>query len=302
MNIALLLLALTSLSTSGLWVRMAMAPIAVICAWRLFGAAIMVSVPSLVRRQSLVWQSRQEGYSSLAAGVFFFAHLWTYVFAAQNTSIAHLVLIFSSAPLFTALGARLWFHEKFPAHLYVVYVLAGIGIYLLFTDPLRATTARSLATSFEGDLAALVSALLHTFYSLAGKQARQIAPNFRFSFWLYFISGILFLLLGTVQQQNFLPESTYFWGAILGLIVFPSLLGHTLYTYLLRFVNINVLSCSKLIEPAIAAGLAYLYFDEEVGPKTLVAFVLMATAVVVLFRPWRAANTAAASVSDSKSG
>jgi drug/metabolite transporter (DMT)-like permease len=288
MNIGLLFIALTSLSSSPLWVRMAASGIAVICFWRLLGAALAVSLPSLLRRAPMGLQSKTEARLSLAAGVFFFAHIWTYVYAAQHTTVAHTVLIFSSAPIFTAIGASIAFQEKFPKHLYFVYLLAALGIYLLFTDPTRASTARSFASSTAGDVSALVSAVLHAGYALTSRQARKTAPNMRFSFWLYAISGVLFLGLAIAQGDPLVPPQPAFYGAIAGLILFPSLLGHTLFTYLLNFININILSCAKLLEPAIATALAFLFFDEEIGVKTAIAFLLMMVAVLLLFRPWKA--------------
>lgn len=287
MNFGLLLIALTSLSTSPLWVRFAQAPATVLCLWRLLGAGFLISMFWVIRGQSLRWASKPEAWFSLTAGIFFFAHLWTYVHAAQTTSVSHLVLIFCSAPLFTALGASLWLKEAFPRRLFAVYALAALGIYLLFNDPLRATSARSLATSTEGDLSALISSILHAFYVLASKKARETTPNLRFSFWLYTISGLLFLLVGWERGEDLLPQTPVFYAAVAGLILFPSFLGHTLYSYLLKFMNINILSSSKLLEPATASLLAFLLFDEEVGPKTLVAFALLGVAVLILFSPWR---------------
>lgn len=293
MNFGLLLIALVSLSSSPLWVRMAGASIAVLCVWRLLGAAAGIALPSLWRRESLAFASPGEARNSLAAGVFFAAHLWTYVHSAQTTSVAHLVMIFSAAPVFTAVGASLWFREKFPRRLYLVYALAAAGVYLLMTDPTRAATARSQATSLEGDLSALVSAVLHAAYALASRQARRSASNLRFSFWLYAISGSLFLALALFEPADLVPGHGMFYFAVGGLILFPSLLGHTLFTYLLKYMNINVLSCAKLLEPAFAVGMAYILFDEVVGAKTGLAFFLMIAAVLVLFRPWRAIKKAA---------
>lgn len=288
MNLGLLLIALFSLSSSPLWVRMAGASIAVICLWRLLGAALCMSVPTFLRGETLRFTSKTETWNTVAAGVFFAAHLWTYVHSAQTTSVAHVVMIFSAAPIFTAIGASIWYREKFPKHLYFVYGLAAIGIYLLLTDPVRAATARSQSTSLEGDLSALFSAVLHAAYVLASRQARLTSSNLRFSFWLYAISGLLFLTLAIFESAALVPGHGLFYFAIGGLILFPSLMGHTLFTYLLKYVNVNVLSCSKLLEPAFAVGMAYVFFDEVIGVKTGFAFLLMIAAVLILFRPWRA--------------
>lgn len=305
MNAILLLIALTSLSTSPLWVRLASAPIATICAWRLLGAAGIVALASMAKGRSLAWSDREERKYSLWASVFFFAHIWTYVYSAQNTSVSHLVLIFCSAPIFTAIGATIWMQEPFPRRLWFVDGLALIGLYLLFTDPQKAISAQAQSTSLAGDLMAVVSAVLHAAYALCSKQARKKAENLRFSFWLYGVSGIIFLALlmpqATVNPADLIPTHLNFYWGILGLIALPSFLGHSLFTYLVKLMNINVLSCSKLLEPVIAGALAYVLFQEQVGIKTLFAFIILGLAVLVLFLPWQKQNDKRKSaVSESK--
>lgn len=289
MSAALLLLALFSLSTSALWVRLADASIALIGSWRLLGAAVLLGVPVLYSGfRNLRWSGRAEAWASISAAIFFFLHLWTYVYSAQHTAISHLVIIFSAAPFFTAMGGLLFFREIFPRRLYAVCAFAAVGIFILFQDPIIAQTRGLQKAQFRGDLAALVSAFFHAGYALCGKKARESAPNLRFTFWLYALSGFLFAGLALAQEERSAELGPHFYLGIVGLIIFPTFLGHSLYAYLLKSVNINVLSCSKLLEPAFATGLAFLLFDEKVNLLTFVGFLLIGAALVILFNPLRA--------------
>lgn len=285
-----LFLALFSLSTSPIWVRIAANSAAIIGFWRLLGAALVLLL--ITRAKKLrIWefQTREEMLLSLFAGFCFFLHLWTYVISAQTTSIAHLVMIFSSAPLFTALGAAIFFREPFPPRLWGIYAIAGAGILLLFNNPLSAKSKLAVASSFSGNMAAVASAAFHAAYALVGKKVRRTLPNLNFSFSLYWVSGLCFLVLAVFSNWQSLPDlaPTYgnFYLAIAGLILLPSLLGHTLYTYLLKFININILSCAKLAEPAISTFIAFLLFGEEIGPRTLIAFAFIGGSVLWLFAP-----------------
>ncbi len=281
----ILVLALTSLSTSPLWVRWAQAPLVSIGVGRLLGAGLVTIVWILLKSENFkvalanLRLASKSGWAWLT-GFVFFLHLWTYMEAVQTTSVAHLVLIFSSSPIFTAVGSLLFYRDRLLPRFFLVYGLAIAGILLLFQDH----SAASVST-LHGDLVALLSALLHSVYALLGKRARQQLDNWQFTSVLYLVSGTLFLVWALASNAPLLIPTSNFNLAILGLIIFPSLLGHSLYTYLLKHVNINFLSCAKLLEPGLSTLLAFLFLSETIGTQDVVAYGLIATAVVILF--WR---------------
>lgn len=276
-----LLMALFSLSTSPLWVRLADAHLVAIGAWRLLGASALTLGWLYFREsefRSTILKSIRSPWVWLT-GVLFFLHLWTFMEAVQKTSISHMALIFASNPIFTAVGALVFFQEKFHRKLFLVYGLALTGLYFLFRDQ------GDQASTVYGDCAALISAVLHAAYVLSGKRSRRDMGNLQFTSLVYLSSGIMFLILAFALNAPLAISSQNTWWALIGLIIFPTLLGHSLFNYLLNSMNINFLSCAKLIEPGLATLMAYWLVGELISSSSFWAYGFIASAVLILFWP-----------------
>lgn len=279
----LFLLALTSLSASPILVKWAHAPVEFLGFWRLILAGIFMLTFELFRRgcSRLFAHPWPHWKWPLITGVFFFLHLWTYVFAAQNTSVAHLVILFSSNPVFTTLGAVWFFKEKLKSRLLIVYPLAFAGIWILAQDKIGRTDSSAL-----GDMMAVLSAALHAAYFLCSKKARKNFENIPFSIALYLTAGVLFGISAVFRSQPVLINSNLTaWGSVFGLILFPTFLGHALLTQLVGKMDLSLLSCGKLLEPGLSSAMAYFFFAEKVSSESVLAFTLTAAAVLILFWP-----------------
>jgi drug/metabolite transporter (DMT)-like permease len=188
------------------------------------------------------------------------------------------MILFASNPLFTAFASVVFFREKLTARLVVAYLLALSGIYYLVSHQLKFEP-----NTLDGDLAALLSGALYSAYLLASQQARRELQNKEFTLIMFSIAGLCFLALGFAREIPLLPTTPQTWGAIMGLAIFSTILGHGLFSYLLQYMNINVMSCGKLLEPALAALAAWLLFGEEITSTMVISFGLTASGVALLF-------------------
>lgn len=276
--------ALFGLSQSANLVKMANGPIEVLGFWRLFFCALLF-LPWVLKNNQLRSLFKPEKKHDLQMGVisgtFFFLHLWTFFYASKHTSIANCMVIFSINPLFTAAGAYLFFKEKFTPRLALAYIFAFAGIFWLVRNSINFDPDK-----VGGDLMALLSALLVSVYLLSGKKLRHSMNNFNFSVFIYSICAAWFFLAGAVQGVHFFQQSSNTWLAIAGLVVIPTLLGHSLFMYLINYMNINLMTCGKLIEPVMSSAIAYFLFGETLKPSTWIAFTLTSTSVLILFFPW----------------
>ncbi len=283
-HLLLFFLAILSLSQAANLVRAAAAPAVVIGFWRLLGAAaIMILIRAWNSRQSSTAFFERISLStwwwSFLSGTFFYLHLRTFFYSAQNTTIANCMVIFSTNPIFTALGSMVLLKDKFEKRYALAFLLAFIGVAVLASDRLAWDQARS------GDASALISALFFSIYIISGKKARLAVSTDQFTWIIYIWAAILFLLAGLIQQVNWVGYPNQTWLAIVGNIIFPTLLGHVLFTHLLKYFNINWMSCGKLLEPAFSTLVAWIAFHENLKMETLGSFGFTALAVVVLFWP-----------------
>ncbi len=282
MNYLLYSLALVCLSQAANLVKLAAAPPDVIGFWRLITASLLL-LPWALWRSSL-WQTlksppREIIYIFLTA-LFFYGHLWTYFYAAQNAKIANCMIIFATNPLFTAAGSYFFFGEKFTRKLGFAYFLAFLGVLLLFQQSMIWNP-----NSFHGELAALVSALLFAGYLLAGKKSRLSFSNSTYSAILYFLTGIFFGLSGIFKSLNFTDYPPLTWWSIAGTVLLPTLLGHALISHLMNRMNLNLMTCGKLAEPVLSALTAFIVFSEIPSIWAYVAFGLTVSASLIMFWP-----------------
>lgn len=285
-HLILLLLALICLSQAAILIKWAEAPLPLIGMWRMWFACFLL-LPLVYKKKGFQQLFSIRGATLralLLSGLFLFLHFWAFLYAAQNTQISHCMIIFAINPLFTAAGAYLFYGEKISARLAISYILATFGIWLLVSHSLNFDRA-----SVKGDVVAVVAALLFACYFLASFGARKVLDNSAFSLGTYAIVAILF-------TGSALPQETWFhypaktWVAIGMLALFTTLLGHALFTYLMKFINVNVLSCGKLAEPALASGSALLLFNETPTGTTWLAYIAMTLSLAILFVPFRRAN------------
>jgi drug/metabolite transporter (DMT)-like permease len=284
MTALLFLIALTTLSSSPLFVKWSEASIEFLGFWRLTIAGLLFFLFVSFKRgpRSLLSGPLKSWLWPALSGLFFFLHLWTYVAAAKTTSVAHLMILFATNPIFTVAGAAFFFQEKLRKRVVVAYPLAFLGLWILVGEKVSYAP-----DSRFGDIMAVLSAVLHSGYLLCSKKARVRFDNFSFSIALYWTAGLLFGALALLRGVPL--ESTTFpaWGAVAGLILFPTFLGHALMTQLVNKMDLSVLSCGKLLEPGISTVMAYFLFGETISLRTLAAFALTGTSVLILFWPRR---------------
>ena len=286
-HILIYFLALLSLSTSPNWAKLNHMPVEVLGFYRLGIAALLLALWILAKKQlwktqnnpPINWFSKATMWA-IVSGFLFFLHLWTYKYAAKNTSISNTMIIFSSNPIWASIGAITFFGEKISKQLVFSYFLALLGVYILVAHEFN------LASGINyGDWSAVISALFYAAYMLTGKKARHHFDNVNYALIQYATCAVFFgfCILGT--EASITGYDLTSWLAVGGLVLLPTFLGHFSFTYLVKHMNLSIMICGKLIEPMLASIIAYFVFREKISPYAWVAFALTGASVLVLFAP-----------------
>ena len=276
----LLVVAVLCLSLPALLIRGARAPIEAIGFWRLFLACAVLAPWAWGRRKSRT--ARSLGAEALC-GALFFLHLWTFTWAVSHTTVGNLMLAFSTHPVWTGLGAWLFFKQPLGRRELGALGFAGAGVAVLFGGSISLGGA-----GLAGDLSALMSALFFSGWALAGSRVRRGRDTVSFLFVAYSAAALLFLATGTARGVAWTGYSAPTWAALAALAFAVSLGGHGLFTHLLKEYGVLTLSCAKLVEPVLAALGAFWLFGEPLSPRLGAAFVLIAAGVLTLLSAPRA--------------
>lgn len=279
---AIYLIAIFSLSQSAVLIKFSGIPPEALGFWRMLGASVLLLGLRSLKEASrdIITDILGNKKWILITGVFFYLHLWSYSYSAQTTSVAHCMILFALNPLFTAVGAKIAFNEPLEKNVAFSYLFALVGLYFL----LRSRISLGMDSgSWHGEASALASGILYSVYALCSKQSRKKMNNWNFGVGIYFVCSLCFLLTTLTLKTPLSGYSNEGWLSIIGTILIPTLLGHSLFSYLMNYLNINWMSCGKLLEPTISAFAAFLVFREIVTTDTVLAFFFTSAAVLFLF-------------------
>lgn len=283
MPITLLLTSLFVLSQSAIFIRLAAAPAPAIGFWRM-----IIALPVLVG--FLYWHRRLGDFRKFSlrqwggvaiCGFFLFTHFYTWFLSVQMTSVANSMILFAANPLFTAIGAWIFFGEKMEKRHGLALLLCFVGVYFMMRDSLSLSHEH-----FIGDIWGFVCAILFSAYILVGKGLRQKIHNLPFAFSTYSFVTIYFALVMVVLGVPFFGYSLHTWIGFTGLAFGSTLLGHSLFSYCLQFFNVNLMSISTLAEPMFTALSAYIFFGEPLSRGAIIGFLFVAAGIVVLYFPY----------------
>jgi drug/metabolite transporter (DMT)-like permease len=175
------------------------------------------------------------------------------------TSIANTTVLGIVAPAFTLLFERLWYNRKLSWITITALLIILVGGIIVQGDDLGSVDDTGL-----GNIMAILSAVFLGSVFLIGAKVRKTTPVITYTRMVYTVSAIV-LLVSSIVLDNLLfgyTKNDYFWLFMLGLI--PTLIGHTAFSYSVKFVSPTVIAAFPLGEPIIASYLAWLLFAERV--------------------------------------
>jgi drug/metabolite transporter (DMT)-like permease len=269
-----LLLGVVAVSSSAILSRFAMgddpqvatavagtAPALAVAFWRCaLGAVALAPLAVRAHRRSPVQltgtRRRQLAGSGLALGL----HFGLFQASLALTTVASATTLATMSPLFVALGAWWFLREPTDRRTGIGVAVTVVGALVIGAGDL--STADLGVRALVGDGLAFGSAIAVSGYLLAGRAARRDVPATVYSCLVYAVAALV-LLVGCVAAG--VPLAGFdagTWLAIVGIVVGPQLLGHSVFNALLEHVPATVISTVVLAEPIGAGLLAWLLLSE----------------------------------------
>jgi drug/metabolite transporter (DMT)-like permease len=194
------------------------------------------------------------------AGVFFACDLGFWHLSIVFTSVANATLLANLAPLFVTLGAFLLFRERFTRLFLLGLALAMAGAGILMGESLALSPV-----TFRGDLLGVLTAVFYASYILTVGRLRARLSSRTVMFWTTLASAILLWLAALASGEAILPASAMGWLDLLALALVSQALGQGLITYALAHLPAAFSSVGLLLQPVLAALLAFALFGESLG-------------------------------------
>ena len=255
----IVLLGVAGVSLSALLVRWSTAPSLILALYRmLFAAALMT--PAALRGGSLSGLTRRELLLSLLSGAFLGLHFACYFEALNRTSIASAVVLVDTEVLFVALASALILKKKLSPRAWLAVLTAfGGGALVALADRSGGTGA------LTGDLIALAGAACVSVYTMLGAVCRERLSTTAYTYLVYLSASGTLLGIALVTGTPLLGYGPVNLLTGLGLAVFCTLLGHSVFSWGLKYLPPAFISTVKLLEPVFSALYGLFLFAERPG-------------------------------------
>ncbi|MGF1513757.1 MAG: DMT family transporter [Elainellaceae cyanobacterium] len=192
-----------------------------------------------------------------------------------QTTVAKATLLANLPPVFTMIGAWLFFKQQFDRRFIAGMAIALAGALVLSLSDLSLGHSPTGAAPILGDGAALLSSVFYAASCLMIEKLRTRLGAQNILFWRCLIGAGVMLPIVLATDSPILPTSWSSWGAVLCLAAVCEALGHGLVVYSLKYFSSTFVNVFLLLESILTAVFAYLIFSESLSPLNLLTFVMV---------------------------
>lgn len=266
-------------SMSSVFVRMSAAPSAVTAFYRLLWTVLLMSPMILGRkqiRQELLQVSRKALILSALSGVMLALHFGTWFESLHHTTVSSGTIIVSTEVIWVTLAYCLLMKGRLSrkAICAIIVTLAG-SVVIAMSD------SGAAGNHLYGDFLALIAALAVSGYTLLGRIVRESKVSASvYTYIVYCFCCASLLIFCLVQGETIVgcPVSGVVCGLLLA--VFSTIMGHSIFSWCLKYLPPTFVSAAKLCEPVIASLFAAILFREIPGATQLLGAAIILVGVV----------------------
>ncbi|MCG7312761.1 DMT family transporter [Priestia flexa] len=252
-----------ALSTSAIFVKVADAPAAITAFYRLLFATVMLLPFLLVNqnnRKELRLLSKKQWGLGLLSGIFLAAHYVLWFESLNYTSVASSTVIVTLQPLFSVIGGYFLFKERFSKGAIIGCLVAISGSIVIGWQDFQIS-----GQALFGDILAFIAAGIITAYFFIGQHVRKSLSLIPYSVISYGSSTVLLGVFVFTQQTPFFNYSVQTWWSFIGLAFVATILGQTIFNWLLKWLSTSIISMSILGETIGTCILAYFILGEVIS-------------------------------------
>ena len=270
------------ISLSSIFVKYSMAPSAVTASYRLLWTVVLmtpVTFGSREIRTELFQVNPKTLLLSCLSGLFLAIHFTLWFESLRHTSVASSTTIVCTEVIWVSLGYTLFLKGKMSLkEIMTIGVTLSGSVLIAFAD------SGSGGTHLYGDILSLLAAIAVAVYVLIGRVVRKTASTTVYTYIVYSSCAAVLLLICLIQGNSLWGYGIS--GIIVGLLlaVFSTILGHSIFSWCLKYFSPSFVSASKLCEPVAAAILAGFLFGEIPSAMQLAGGILILGGVLYYSR------------------
>ncbi|MBR5020438.1 MAG: DMT family transporter [Oscillospiraceae bacterium] len=268
----MIVIGVIGISLSSIFVKYSTAPSAVTAAFRLLWTVLFLTPVVLgkkaVRKELLELPGKLIVLSCLS-GLFLAIHFVLWFESLRHTSVASSTTIVCTEVIWVCLGFCLFLKGRLS-----VRAIAAIAVTLAGSGLIALSDSGS-GSQFYGDVLALLAAIAVAVYTLIGRVVRIHASTTVYTYMVYTACAAVLAATCAVQGHRLFAYglSPIIVGALLA--IFSTILGHSIFSWCLKYFSPSFVSASKLCEPVAAAMMAAFLFGEIPVPLQILGGILI---------------------------
>lgn len=255
----LLLAGVIACSTSVIFIKLSTIDPLVLAGYRCLIASALMS--PLFFRAWRALPGKGDGATLLRRtwlpGMILALHFISWILGARRTDSANATLIVNFVPMVMPFVLMLLIRERVNARELSGTAIAGLGVVILGLADYEFRPEH-----FVGDAICFVSMWLYAFYLGYGRMNRDFPSIWLYVIPVYAIAGMTSLILAFSTGSRFVVPAgnEVLW--ILGLTIFPTVIGHSLMNYSMKFFRGQLVGLVNVGQFISASLLAFIFLME----------------------------------------
>jgi len=251
------------ISFAAILINLADAPPMIIAFYRMFFSSLILTPIFIVkyRKKAKLFLD----YRPVIVGLFLAIHFILWITAFEYTNVANAVIFVAMQPLFTLLLEFLFAKEDLRQGVVLGVILALVGSIIISMGDIN-----MLFSKIWGDLLALAASVFAASYLFIGRSLRKKVDYFSYIYVVYTYAALFLGLFVLIRGLPFRGYGQINYLYFLGLALGPTLIGHSVLNYSVRFVPTTIVSLSILGEPIMTTILAWWILDEGITMVTVI--------------------------------
>ena len=259
----ILFIALISVSSTSVVIRyVELVPALTLAFWRMLSASVFLWCYSIKRPQRLI--SLNNRNRILFAGFFLGMHFALFFVGVRSTSVASATLLANTGPIFTSILSGLS-GQKVSKSVILGLFISVFGIILVQWSGFGVE-----GNNYLGNLSSLLSGFCIAMTYMFASRIRKDTENILYGRSVFFVAAVTIWIVtilsgGSIFSFN---RSDIAWFIFLGIV--PSILGHNMLNYCIKYLSPTAIASIPLGEPIIASAFCYALFLETVPISALI--------------------------------
>lgn len=275
----LYVIGIIAISFSSIFIRWSDAEVSVIGMYRLYFTNLLL-LPLAIRYRKELFRIQPKTWLMLGiSGLMLALHFLLWMGSLRLTTVASSTVILTLEPIMVVIGSYFLFRTRTNR-----FMIIGMGMAVLGSVAIGWGDFALSGTALQGDILSFLGTIAVAIHMLISKHIRSHMEALIYNFWVFFIAGSVMALYNVFHDIPFTGYAAKDWGVFWLLAIVPTLFGHYLFNWLLKYMNAGAVSMAVLGEPVFASLLAFWLLGESLTGIQLGAGVLILLGVWVFIR------------------